>query len=183
MFARSLAERSTLKGELNQLRNMAQAVVAKVLGLGPGTNTPTIHLAEILDMVQTLISDGVFHGALGVLTSVVTHYPALEFEAICGEYATGWSMEGIQMLGQSLAPRAHVVAAHVTTQWVIKARHVWEATRANQEGVADPGEEVETRTESSTVPTATDPSVDPIVTEDPSSVSAAPPTDPTGGRL
>ncbi|KAK8451692.1 hypothetical protein SEVIR_6G251002v4 [Setaria viridis] len=80
-------------------------------------------------------------------------------------------------------PPTRVVAAHVTAQWVIKARCAWEATHANQEGVADPGEEVEARTESSTVPTATDPSVDPTVTEDPSSVSVAPPTNPTGGRL
>ena len=48
---------------------------------------PAIRLAEVPDEVQALISDGMFYGTSGVLTSVATHHPDLDFAAICSGYA------------------------------------------------------------------------------------------------
>jgi len=47
-----------------------------------------------------------FYGMLGVLTLVVTHYPDLDFTAICRGYADGWSADEIHALGESLVPHA-----------------------------------------------------------------------------
>ena len=46
-------------------------------------------------MVRDLIRSGLFYRASGVLTSVVTHHPNLDFTAICSGYAEGLSMEDI----------------------------------------------------------------------------------------
>ena len=46
-------------------------------------------------MVRGLIRSGLFYGALGVLTSVATHHPNLDFAAIYSGYAEGLSMEDI----------------------------------------------------------------------------------------
>ena len=113
-LARSLEEHSTIESELNQLRDVVQMVVIRVFGLGPSTSTPAIKLAKVPDMVQMLISDNVFHGALRVLTSVATHYPDLDFDVIYGGYAGGRSLEEIQTLGHSLSPHAQTITAHVT---------------------------------------------------------------------
>ena len=53
------------------------------------TSTPVDQLAEVPNEVQALISDGMFYGTLGVLTSVATHHPDLDFAAICRGYADG----------------------------------------------------------------------------------------------
>lgn len=63
VLAQSLREQSTVADELNQLRNVVQVVVTEVLGSGLSTSVPTIQFAMVSDMVQTLITDGVFHGA------------------------------------------------------------------------------------------------------------------------
>lgn len=94
-LAWSLEEQVNIKGELDQLHNVAQVVISKVLRLGPSTSAPAIWLVEISDVVRTLISNGVFNEASGVLTLVVTHYSVLDFKAICGGYADGWSVERI----------------------------------------------------------------------------------------
>ena len=70
-----------------------------------------------------LISDSMFYGTSGVLTSVVTHHPDLDFVVICRGYADGWSAEEIHALGESLVPHAQMVAEQVTVQWVMEARH------------------------------------------------------------
>ena len=49
---------------------------------------PAIQLAEVPDEVWALISDGVFYGTSGVLTSVATHHLDLDFTAIYSGYAT-----------------------------------------------------------------------------------------------
>ena len=77
---------------------------------------PAVRLTEILDEVRALISNGMFYGASGVLTSVATHYPTLDFAAVCRGYASGWSADEIQALGESLAPHAQVVTEQVTTR-------------------------------------------------------------------
>ena len=56
-----------------------------------------------------------FYGTLGVLTSVATHYPDLDFTAIYRGYANGWSTDKIHALEGSLVPHAQVVAEQVTT--------------------------------------------------------------------
>jgi hypothetical protein len=50
-------------------------------------------LMEILGEVAGLITDGVFHGASGVLTSVASHHPILDFEAVGRGCTTGWSAD------------------------------------------------------------------------------------------
>lgn len=94
-LTKSLVEQSTLTGELNALKDVARVVVTEVLGSGSSTSTPAIQLAAVLDMVRTLISDGVFHAASGVLMSVVMHYPDLDFKMVCRGYADGMSFEEI----------------------------------------------------------------------------------------
>ena len=78
--------------------------------MGPSTSTPTIQLAEVPNEVWALISDGMFYGTSGVLTSVVTHYLDLDFVAIYRGYADGWSTDEIHALGESLVPHAQMVA-------------------------------------------------------------------------
>ena len=41
-LARSLEEQSVHEGELNQLCNIEQVVVAEVFGLGPSTSMPVV---------------------------------------------------------------------------------------------------------------------------------------------
>jgi len=81
-------------------------VIFEVFGSGPSTSTPAVQLAEVLNEVRPLISDGMFYGTSGVLTSVATHYPDLDFVSICRGYADGWSTDEIHALGESLVPHA-----------------------------------------------------------------------------
>ena len=67
----------------------------------PSTNAPAIRPTEVPDEVRALIIEGLFYGASGVLTSVVTYHPDLDFTAIYSGYANGWSMEDIHSLGES----------------------------------------------------------------------------------
>ena len=56
-----------------------------------------------------------FYGRSGVLTSVVTHHPDLDFVAIYRGYVDGWSADEIHALGESLVPHAQMVDERVTT--------------------------------------------------------------------
>ena len=60
-----------------------------MFGSAPSTSTPAIRLAEVPDEVWALISDVMFYGTSGVLTSMATHHPDLDFVAICSGYADG----------------------------------------------------------------------------------------------
>ena len=75
-----------------------------------------------MDEVWVLITDGLFYGMSGVLTSVATYHPDLDFTAICSGYANGWSTEDIHSLRESLLPHAKLVAKQVSTQWVMEVR-------------------------------------------------------------
>ena len=86
-LAKSLEERHALKGELDQICNVAQVVVSEVFGLASSTSTPTVQMAEVPNEVRALISDDMFYGTSGVLTSVVMHHPGLDFTTICRWYA------------------------------------------------------------------------------------------------
>ncbi|TKW29089.1 hypothetical protein SEVIR_3G373080v4 [Setaria viridis] len=121
-LAKSHEERSAFAEELDALKNVAQLVISKVLGLGSSTSTPAINLAAVPDMVQMLIVDGIFHGALGVLTSVVSHFPDLDLERLRGGYAPGMNLEEIQELGQSLVPHVQALTENITAKWVIESR-------------------------------------------------------------
>ena len=74
---------------------------------------------EVPNEVRALISDGMFYGTLGVLTSVAMHHPDLDFAAICRGYADGWSADAIHALEESLVPYAQMVAKQVSVQWVM----------------------------------------------------------------
>ena len=74
--------------------------------------------------MQVLITDGMFYGTSGVLTSEATHHPELDFAAICSGYADDWSPEAIHALRESLLPHAQLVAKQVSAQWVMDARRV-----------------------------------------------------------
>ena len=97
---------------------------------------PAIRLAEVPDEVRALITDGLFYETLGVLTSVATYHPDLDFAAIYSGYADGWSAEDIHSLGESLLPHAKLVAEQVSTQWVMDARRADMAEGACREDVA-----------------------------------------------
>ena len=50
---------------------------------------PAIRLAEVLNVVWALITDMLFYGTSGVLTSVVMYHPDLDFATIYSGYADG----------------------------------------------------------------------------------------------
>ena len=70
-----------------------------MFGSASSTSTPAIQLAEVPNEVRVLISHGMFYGTSGVLTSVATHHPDLDFAAIYRGYADGWSTDAIHVLG------------------------------------------------------------------------------------
>ena len=122
-LAKSLEEWRALKGELDQIRNVAQLIISKVFRSAPNTSAPAIRLAEVLDEVRALITEGLFYGTSGALTSVAMYHPDLDFATICSGYADGWSTEDIQSLGESLLPHAKLVVEQVSAQWVMDAHH------------------------------------------------------------
>jgi hypothetical protein len=75
---------NVLEEELGQLRSALAADLSGIRG-----------------EVMGLVTDGVFHGASGVLTSVVSHYLTLDFEAVRRGYASGWSADRLCKLGVS----------------------------------------------------------------------------------
>ena len=75
-----------------------------MFGSAPSTSTPAIQLAEVPNEVWVLISNRMFYGTSGVLTSVAMHHPDLDFTAIYRGYADGWSADTIHVLGESLMP-------------------------------------------------------------------------------
>ena len=106
VLAKSLEERCALEGELDQIRNVIEVVVMEVFGLAPSTSTLAIQLAEVPNEVWVLISDGMFYGTSGVLTSVAMHHLDQDFSTIYRGYADGWSADAIHALRESLVPYA-----------------------------------------------------------------------------
>ena len=102
----------------------------------PNTSAPAVQLAKVLDAVKDLIKSGLFYGASGVLTSVATYHPNLDFTTICSGYAEGLSMEDVQSIGESLLPHARSVAEQVSTQWVMDVRHEDMARSMHGEDIA-----------------------------------------------
>jgi hypothetical protein len=72
-----LGRSKVLEEELGQLRGAVQLMVMEVLELRLGSSALAADLFEIPGEVAGLITDTVFHGALGVLTLVASHYRTL----------------------------------------------------------------------------------------------------------
>ena len=94
-LAKSREERHALKGDLDQIRNVAQHVVSEIFGSALSTSAPAVQLAEVPGEVRDLIRSRLFYGASGVLTAVGTHHLHLDFTTICSGYAEGMSMADI----------------------------------------------------------------------------------------
>ena len=86
-----------------------------MFGSATSTSTPTIQLAEVSNEVRALIFDEMFYGTSGVLTSVATHHPNLDFTAIYSGYADSWSSDTIHALRESLLSHAQLVAEQVSS--------------------------------------------------------------------
>ena len=125
----------------------------------PSTRAPAIRLAEVPNEVRALITDGLFYETLGVLTSVATYHPDLDFAAIYSGYADGWSAEDIHSLGESLLPHAKLVAEQVSAQWVMDARRADMDGSACQEDVTQPADGVEPGSEVDVALPPTEPNV------------------------
>ena len=136
-----------------------------MLESGPSTSTPVVQLVEAPNEVRALISDGMFYGTTGVLTSVATHHSNLDFMAIYRGYADGWSVDKIHALGKSLVPHAQMVAKQVTAQWVMEAHRSTMATDVCQEDIIQPMEGAEAGLEASVVPPPTEPNIIPTTAE------------------
>ena len=78
-LAKSREERRALEGDLDQIRNATQLIVSEVFRSTPSTSVPTVQLVEVPDAVKDLVRSGLFYGASGVLTSVATYHPNLDF--------------------------------------------------------------------------------------------------------
>ena len=128
-------------------------------------------------MVRALISDGMFYGTSGVLTSVAMHHLDLDFIAVCRRYVDGWSADAIHALRASLLPCAQMVAEQVSAQWVMEARRSSVAEGVCQEDVIQPTDGVETRSEASVVPPPIRPNIVPSESEQPLSSSIVPSAD------
>ena len=109
--------------------------------------------------MRALITDGMFYGTSGVLTSVAMHHPGLHFATICSGYADGWSSEAIHALGESLLPHAQLVAEKVSAQWVMDARRANVAKGERQEDVAQSADGADPGSEANVALPPTEPSV------------------------
>ena len=78
-----------------------------------------------------------------MLTSVATHHPNLDFDAICSGYAEGLSMEDIQSIGVSLLPHAWSVSEQVSAEWVMDVRHQDMARSMRGEDASEPADSPE----------------------------------------
>lgn len=99
-----------------------------------GLSALVANLFVILGEVLGLITDRVFHGASGVLMSVASHYPDLDFGPVGRSYAAGWSSDQIFELGRSLEPIAMAIAKTVTTEWVKEACWVEREATLGEDG-------------------------------------------------
>ena len=126
---------------------------------------PAIQLAKVPDEVRGLFTSGLFYGASGVLTSVATYHPNLDFATIYNGYDDGLSTEDIQTLEESLLSHARLVAEQVSTQWVMDV-HREDMTRSVRRGdIAQLADGTEPRLEVDIAPALTEPDVIPSGSE------------------
>jgi len=143
----------------------------------PSTSAPAVQLAEVPEAVRDLIRSGLFYGASGVLTSVATHHPNLDFATICSGYAEGLSMEDIQSIGESLLPHARSVAEQVSAQWVMDVRCEDMARSMRGEDVVQPADGMEPGSEVDVALASIEPNVVPPGSEQPAPSSVVPTAD------
>ena len=142
-LAKSREERRALEGDLDQIRNVARLVISEIFRSAPSTSAPVVQLAEVPDVVKDLVRSGLFYGASGVLTLVVTYHPNLDFSAIYSGYAKGLSIGNIQKIGESLLPYARAVSEQVSTEWVMDVRHEDMARSMHGEDASEPADSKE----------------------------------------
>jgi hypothetical protein len=99
-------------------------VVTEVLWPRPGSSVLVADLSEVPGEVAGLIINVVFHGTSGVLMSVASHYPTLDFGAVGRGYAAGWSTNQLCELGQSLGPVVMAITETTTPKWVKEVQRV-----------------------------------------------------------
>ena len=128
-------------------------------------------------MVQDLIRSGLFYGASGVLTSVVTHHPNLDFAAICSGYAEGLSMEDIQSIEEGFLLHARSVADQVSAQWVMDVRREDMARSMCGEDAAQPTDGAKPVLKVNVAPVLTELNVVPPGSEQPAPSSVVPTAD------
>jgi hypothetical protein len=92
-------------------------VVTEVLGPHPELSALIADLSQIPGEVAGLITNGIFHGASGVLMSVASHYQTLDFRAVGRVYTAGWSVDQLCELRHSLEPIATAIAEMTTAEW------------------------------------------------------------------
>ena len=142
-LAKSREERRALEGDLDQIRNVARLVVLKIFGSAPSTSAPAAQLAKVPEVVKDLVRSGLFYGASGVLTSVATYHPNLDFATIYGGYAKGLSMEDIQSIGVSLLPHARLVSEQISAEWVMDVHRQDMARSMHGEDASEPTDRME----------------------------------------
>ena len=137
-------------------------------------------LVEVPDAVKDLVRSGLFYGASRVLTSVATHHPSLDFDAICGGYAEGLSTEDIQTIGVSLLPHARSVSERVSAEWVMDVRHEDMARSMHGEDASEPTDSTEPGSGGNVASALIEPNVVQPGCEQPAPSSVVPSADATG---
>jgi hypothetical protein len=179
-LAKSHEERRALEGDLDQIRNVAQLIILEVFRSVPSTSAPAVQLAEVPDVVKDLVRSGLFYRTSGVLTSVATHHPNLDFATICNGYAEGLSMGNIQSIGESLLPHARSVLEQVSTDWVMDVRREDMARSMRWEDASKPVDSTEPGLGGNIVSTPIKLNAVLSGSEQPASSSVVPPADATG---
>jgi len=131
-------------------------------------------------VVRGLIRSGLFYGALGVLISLATHHPNLDFAAICDGYAEGLSMEDIQSIGESLLPHAWSVSEQVSVEWVMDVRRQDMARSMRGENAFEPADSPKPGSGGNVISASVEPNVVSPGGEQPTPSSVAPPADAAG---
>jgi hypothetical protein len=99
-----LERNRVLEEELSQLQGAAWSVITEVLGSRPGSSVLVADLSEVPSEVAGLITDGVFHNASGVLTSVASHYPTWILRQSRGAMPPGCPPTGSTNLDRAWCP-------------------------------------------------------------------------------
>ncbi|XP_066308055.1 uncharacterized protein [Miscanthus floridulus] len=179
-LAKSREERRALEGDLDQIRNVAQHIVSEIFGSAPSTSAPAVQLAEVLGEVRDLIRSGLFYGASGLLTTVGTHHPHLDFTTICSGYTEGMSMADIQSIEEHLLPHARSVADQVSAEWVMDVHREDLAKSTRGEDAAELSDGEEPGSEVNVAPVLVELDAVPSRSEQPTPSSVAPSSDVTG---
>ena len=131
-------------------------------------------------MIMDLVGSGLFYGASGVLTSVVTYHPNLHFATICSGYAEGLSMEDIQSIGESLLAHARSMSEQVSAEWVMDVCREDMARSMRGEDASEPVDSSEPGLGGNVASALIEPNVVPPGSEQSAPLLVAPPIDAAG---